>query len=66
MAGGGGTYNGGVEFSVPGKCLNPMELVALTVDSGGVGVAVMIQPQIFHPPQLLSFYRPCQHSYHLH
>ena len=42
MAGGGGTYSGGVEFSVSDVGLDPVEFVAATVDPGGVRVAIDI------------------------
>ena len=40
MAGGGGMYSGGVELPVSNVGLDPVELVATTVDSGGVRVAI--------------------------
>ena len=42
MAGGGGTYSGGVELPVSDVGLDPVEFVAATVDSGGVRVAIDI------------------------
>ena len=42
MAGGGGTYSGGVELSVSDVGLDPVEFVTTTVDSGGVRVAIDI------------------------
>ena len=42
MAGGGGTYSGGVELSVSDVGLDPVEFVATAVDSGGVRVAIDI------------------------
>ena len=42
MAGGGGMYSGGVELSVSDVGLDPVELVATAVDSGGVRVAIDI------------------------
>ena len=46
MAGGGGTYSGGVGLSVSNVGLNPMEFVATTVDSGGVRVAIDILKEV--------------------
>ena len=46
VAGGGGTNNGGFECSSSNKCLDPMELVALTVDSGGVRVAIDVLKEL--------------------
>ena len=40
MTGGGGTNNGGVELSISNVGLDPVELIATTVDSGGVRVAI--------------------------
>ena len=40
VAGGGGTYSGGVELPMSNVGLGPVELVATTVDSGGVRVAI--------------------------
>ena len=42
MAGGGGTYSGGVELPVSDVGLDPVEFVTVTVDSGGVRVAIDI------------------------
>ena len=42
MAGGGGTYSGGVELSVSDVGLDPVEFIATAVDSGGVRVAIDI------------------------
>ena len=42
MAGGGGTYSGGVELPMSDIGLDPVELVAPTVDSGGERVAIDI------------------------
>ena len=42
MAGGGGTNSGGVELPVSNVGFNPVELVAATIDSGGVRVAIVI------------------------
>ena len=46
MAGGGGTYSGGVELSVSDVGLDPVELVATAVDSGGVRVAIDILEEV--------------------
>ena len=46
MAGGGGTYSGGVELSLSDVGLDPVELVAATVDSGGVRVAIDILEKV--------------------
>ena len=42
MAGGGGTYRGGVELSVSDIGLDPVEFIATAVDSGGMRVAIDI------------------------
>ena len=46
MAGGGGTYSGGVELPISDVGLNPVEFVAATVDSGGVRVAIDIFEEV--------------------
>ena len=46
MAGGGGMYSGGVELSVSDVGLDPVELIAATVDSGGVRVAIDILEEV--------------------
>ena len=46
MAGGGGTYSGGVELSVSEVGLDPVKFVTMTVDSGGVRVAIGILKEL--------------------
>ena len=46
MAGGGGTYSGGVELPVSDVGLDPVEFVAATVDSGGVRVVIDILEEV--------------------
>ena len=46
VAGGGGTYSGGVELSVSDVGLDPVELVTTTVDSGGVRVAINVLEEV--------------------
>ena len=46
MAGGGGTYSGGVELSVSDVGLDPVEFIATAIDSGGVRVAIDIFKEV--------------------
>ena len=46
MAGGGGTYSGGVELPVSDVGLDPVEFIATAVDSGGVRVVFDIFEEV--------------------